>query len=211
MLRDISGYNIRISRQVKGMADPILDLIVDEGMPCPLLIISPPGMGKTTLLRDLARSYSYGWEGFKGVNVVIIDERSEIAGCHMGVPQLDVGPRTDVYDACPKLSGMMLAVRVMSPKILITDELGGADEAKAVVEAAKAGVCVVASCHAMDIDDLKTRPQISGLIKNRIFKRIIILGNSLGCGTIESVVDTTTGKNLISRPLKEGSVLDWTS
>ena len=107
-IRDITSFNIRIARQIPGAANLILPLLVEKGQVQSTLIISPPQCGKTTLIRDLARQISYGTKDLRGKKVCIVDERSEIAGCVNGVPQQDVGPRTDVMDGCPKAEGMMM-------------------------------------------------------------------------------------------------------
>ncbi|MGB9679448.1 MAG: stage III sporulation protein AA, partial [Thermoanaerobacteraceae bacterium] len=124
-MRNISGYNYRIMRELKGVSDNIISYIVKSPKEVKnTLIISPPQCGKTTLIRDIARNISNGieWLGFKGLNIGIIDERSEISACYNGVPQVDVGIRTDVLDGCPKSSGILMMIRSMSPKVIITDE-----------------------------------------------------------------------------------------
>ena len=124
------------------------------------LVISPPQAGKTTLLRDLARLISEGAGilGQAGKKVGIVDERSEIAGCFQGVPQLDIGTRTDVLDACPKAEGIMLMLRSLSPQVIVTDELGRAEDVQAIAEAVSAGVSVITSVHGSSLEEICQRP-----------------------------------------------------
>ena len=96
------------------------------------LIVSPPRCGKTTLLRDIIRQMSNGWGDISGVTVGVVDERSELAGCYQGIPQNDLGMRTDILDGCPKAEGMQMLIRSMSPVVVAVDELGKEEDFKAV-------------------------------------------------------------------------------
>ncbi|MGB9793224.1 MAG: stage III sporulation protein AA, partial [Thermacetogeniaceae bacterium] len=114
-LCEISSLNIRIARAVPGAAQKLLPFILDfrEKRPYHTLIVSPPGAGKTTILRDLVRSLSYGLPSLNlpGLSVGVVDERSELAACFQGIPQHDLGPRVDVLDCCPKALGMIMLLR----------------------------------------------------------------------------------------------------
>ncbi|MGE5552795.1 MAG: stage III sporulation protein AA [Betaproteobacteria bacterium] len=190
-LRDISGLNLRITREVPGAADLVLPKLVDgrAGL-LSALILSPPQAGKTTLLRDLCRQVSFGRPdlGHPGRKVVVVDERSEIAGCYGGIPQCDVGPRTDVLDACPKAEGIALALRAMSPEVIVTDELGRPEDVAAVREAVRCGVVVLASAHAGDLSGAERRPTLAPLLDGGCFARAVILSRRRGPGTLEAVV-----------------------
>jgi len=191
-IKDISSFNIRIARQKIGAADRILPFLFDgEERVHNTLIISPPQCGKTTLLRDIARQFSAGipMYHFSSKKVGIVDERSEIAGCVFGVPQNEVGPRTDVLDACPKAEGMMMMIRSMSPDLLIVDEVGRQEDASAIVEARNAGVSVIVTAHGSNMNDIAKRPSISSLIQQGIFTRFVILSRSQGVGTIDKILD----------------------
>ncbi|MDR0267053.1 stage III sporulation protein AA [Paenibacillus sp.] len=186
-IRDISGFNIRIAREVQGAANEILPYLYDdkERRMRHTLILSPPQHGKTTLLRDLARQISTSKSGIMPVNVAgmkvgIIDERSEIAGSLRGVPTFDVGPRTDVMDACPKAEGMMMMIRSMSPDVLIVDEIGREEDAEAVTEALYAGITVIASAHGSGPEELQNRPAMRRLIDHRMFEMYVLLHRSHG-------------------------------
>lgn len=198
LLRDVAGLNFRIAREVIGAAEPVLPRLIDLASESiyHTLVLSPPQGGKTTFVRDLARLVSYGrWPpGMslgKGLKVGIVDERSEIAACDKGVPTFDVGPRTDVLDGCPKAEGMLMMVRSLSPDVLVVDEIGGAEDAGAVEEAAHAGVRVVATAHAWGVVDAEKRPGLARLIAGRTFGRYVVLqkGRTAGAGDRAIVLD----------------------
>ncbi|UQZ32551.1 stage III sporulation protein AA [Paenibacillus sp. PK3_47] len=181
-LRDITGFNVRIAREMPGLADSILPYLVDRSKQRIMhtLILSPPQHGKTTLLRDLARQISSGSRSGRdgsrpGLKVGIVDERSEIAGSRRGIPAFDVGPRTDILDGCPKAEGMMMMIRSLSPDVLIADEIGRPEDAAAVTEALHAGITVVASAHGKEVAELARRPGLGGLMEHRMFERYVIL------------------------------------
>jgi stage III sporulation protein AA len=206
--RDLSGMNFRIARQVIGAADPLMPYLVDRTTrrPRSLLVVSSPALGKTTLLRDIARQLSSGVPamGGRGWKVGVVDERSEIAACCDGVPQNDVGPRSDVLDACPKAEGMAIMVRSMSPEVIVTDEIGIADDARAIEEARRSGVAVIASAHARDLEDAAARPVLRDIMASGVFDIVAVLGRSLGLGTIESVLCGLTGARLSPGPFRFG-------
>jgi stage III sporulation protein AA len=172
-LTDIASLCVRVARAAPGVADWLLPLLLPAGeAPCGALLFSAPGMGKTTLLRDAVRQLS----DLHGRRVGVVDERSEIAGCVRGVPRLDVGRRTDVLDACPKAAGMMLLLRGMAPQWLAVDEIGRAEDADALLEAARCGVPVLATAHAGDFGELLGRPTLRRLAEARAFRRYVELG-----------------------------------
>lgn len=197
-LKDISGLNIRIARQVAGCAERVISYIINGTSIYHTLIISPPNCGKTTMLRDIIRQISDGFpgHGFDGAKVGLVDERSEIAACFRGVPQNDIGIRTDVLDSCPKPQGITMLVRSMSPRVIATDELGTKRDVEAVEEALNAGVKIITTAHARDIDELKKKPIIGELLEQGLFERIVVLGNSNGPGTVKDVLDGKDFKSL---------------
>ncbi len=188
-IRDITSFNIRIAREKKGVAQKILPSLLEGGKVLNTLIISPPQCGKTTLLRDLARMISYGNEWASSRKVAIVDERSELAGCLHGVPQRDVGPRTDVLDACPKAVGMMMMIRSMSPDVLVVDEIGRSEDSEAIWEAIHAGVTVICSAHGASLADMTRRSTIAKLISQQVFARYVVLDRSQGVGTVQGIYD----------------------
>lgn len=193
-LKQVSGLNIRIAREVPGCAAALLPRLVRGGRLLSTLLISPPQAGKTTMLRDLVRLLSTGVPGvLKGCNVGLVDERSEVAGCFAGVPQRDVGPRTDVLDGCPKAEGTMLLIRAMSPAVVAVDEVGRPADADAIMEALHAGVAVLATAHGYNLEDVQRRPALAGLLGVGAFSRVVVLGRSRGPGTVEQVVELAGG------------------
>lgn len=204
-IRYIAGLNVRILKDLHGVADPIIPLLIDKKNKrvYHTLIISPPQCGKTTLLRDLVRQLSNGVVSQKlsGYKIGLVDERSEIAGCYEGVPQLDIGIRTDVLDACPKASGMMMLLRSMSPQVIVADEIGREEDVVAIGEVINGGVSLIATAHASNFEDLQKRPSLKILLNQNVFERLIVLGRSLGVGTLEEVIDLTSGTSLLSHPV----------
>lgn len=192
----IAGLNIRLSREVRGTARPLLARIVPRsGRPNSTLIVSPPGCGKTTILRDLVRLLSDGVPelGLPGFRVGLVDERSELAACYEGVPQRDVGLRTDVLDACPKAEGVFLLLRAMSPEVIAADEVGRSEDVAALQEAAGAGAAVLATAHASSLRELTARPMLQALVNSGVFRLVVVLSRRDGPGTIESVHDAGGG------------------
>ena len=157
-LVQLHGLSIRFAREVRGCASVLADRISQNGYIKSLLIVSRPGMGKTTCLRDLARELSD-----RGKNVAVADERGEIAALRNGVPALDVGEHTDVMDMCPKHIAIGRLVRAMSPDVIITDELGDARDAQAVLDARRSGVAVIASVHGDSIAGALARPAMCAM------------------------------------------------
>lgn len=209
-LRDISGFNVRIAKEIRGAADEILPHLLDrkEKRMKHTLIISPPQQGKTTLIRDLARQISSGIYGnshvkCSGMKVGIIDERSEIAGSIRGVPSFDVGPRTDVMDGCPKAEGMMMMIRSMSPEVLLVDEIGRPEDAEAITEALHAGISVIATAHGFSVDDLSQRPAMANLMVNQLFEVYVILNRTAGKLTYR-ILDRQQRSIQLSLPIQKG-------
>lgn len=202
LMKSISFINVRVAHQVKGCADPVLRFLYDrEGHFLNTLIISPPQSGKTTLLRDLIRQLSDGHalaEGNKwipGMNVGVVDERSELGACYQGIPQNDLGMRTDVLDCCPKTQGMMMLVRSMSPKVIAVDEIGSAEDVNAMEYAGNCGCGMAATVHGFGVGEIAEKPAVGRLIKSSFFKRLIVLDGKREPGHVEGVYDEK-GKRL---------------
>jgi stage III sporulation protein AA len=176
-MKSVSSLNIRIARAVRGAADPVMPLVAPGGGTLRnTLVVSPPGMGKTTMIRDIARQLSDGTQRQGGVRVAVIDERGEIGGCREGAATMDIGLRTDILDGCPKPQGLLWAVRSLAPRAVITDEIGTAEDAEALLEARNAGVAVVASVHAAAVREVFRRPSLAPLIREALFDLYILLG-----------------------------------
>ena len=163
--------NIRISHEIIGLADPVLPCLFEQGELKNTLIISPPGCGKTTLLRDLIRQVSDGTKERRGQQVAVVDERSEIAGSYQGIPQNQVGIRTDVLDACPKTEGMMLLMRSMTPQVIAVDEIGSEEDLAALQRIAVCGTRVLVTMHGYSMEDAKDKLGKS----EKLFGRFLLL------------------------------------
>lgn len=168
-IKNISSLNIRIAKEIKGCSDKILPYIKEEKF-FSSIIISPPNCGKTTLLRDIIRQISQN-----GENVAVIDERSEIGGVYMGNSQMDLGIRTDIFDRCPKNEGMENVLRSMSPDFIAIDEIGTEKDILALEKIFNSGVKVICTVHAENIEELKNKYKFEKLLKNKFFKRYIVL------------------------------------
>ena len=169
-LREPGGLCLRLCHARKGCGRLVYPYLWEKKHPDHTLILSPPGCGKTTLLRDLVRLLSEN-----GLDVGLVDERSEVAGCFMGVPQMDVGPNTDVLDACPKAVGMRMLLRSMSPQVIAVDELGGGEDIEALKGVIHAGVSILCTVHGGDLNDLNQREGLRKLVENGVFRRILVL------------------------------------
>lgn len=187
-MKHLNAMNIRISHQIKGAADKVLPYINGERMHN-VLILSPPGCGKTTLLRDLIRQLSEGEKGKAGYTIGVVDERSEIAGSFCGEVLNDLGPRTDILDGCPKETGMTMLLRSMNPQIIAVDEIGTYEDAQAVAQAVRSGCYIIATAHADNIGQLRGRRGIGRLIQDRVFERYVILNSRKKPGSIGQVLD----------------------
>ncbi len=178
-IKNFSSLNIRIAREVKGAAHRLLDYCFDKANKSlySTLIIAPPGGGKTTMLRDLARLCSSGLTeiNLPSYQVSVIDERSEIASSYSGQPQLDIGTNTDVLDSCPKSLGAMMMLRAMGPEILVVDELGSASDVEIIEECLNSGVTLFATAHASSFAELNKRPTLKDIIHSKVFKRVVLV------------------------------------
>lgn len=170
-VKNIKFLNIRVCHCIEGCSKIISEHLAEEGKVLNSLIISPPGLGKTTLLRDIIVYFS---NKITGTSISVIDERNEISGSYMGVPTIDMGPRTDVISGCSKEYGIRMAIRSMAPKIIAVDEIGGKNDLEALQYAAVSGVKILATIHGKNLKDAEEK---LGQAFNEIFdKKILITG-----------------------------------
>ena len=178
-LRPLSSAGLRIAREVRGAALPVLSQVCEGGRLQSTLILAPPGLGKTTLLRDLIRMVSDG-ENCQPHRVGLADERGEVAALWEGVPQLDVGSRTDILEGCPKAQALMLLLRAMSPQVLAVDEITAKGDLEALTAAVGCGVTLLATAHGTDRADLERRPLYRPLLEQKIFRRLVQIQRTEG-------------------------------
>lgn len=174
-IRDISSLAIRIPREREDIARPLLPRLLDQGGLKNTLILSPPGGGKTTLLRDLVRLVSDGSELAEPMRVSLVDERGEIAAMHRGIAQLAVGSHTDVLDACPKDLAISMLLRTMTPQVIALDEIAKESDVDALCAAANCGVVLLATAHASSSTEWESRPILKRLKTCGVFERVVVI------------------------------------
>ncbi len=183
-IKDISSLNIRRSKEIIGISNQYIQYILkDSKSVYNTLLVSPPKCGKTTLLRDIVRNLSS-----KGFKVGVVDERSEIAGMYEGIPQNNLGLRTDVLDGCPKEKGIIMMIRSMAPDVIVTDEIGKTEDVYAVECVKNAGIQLITTIHGSSYEDVM-HSNIKPLILQNVFERIIFLTNLPVTGHVQSIVN----------------------
>ncbi len=186
-MKFISFLNVRLSHQVRGCADSVLPYLYYQGKFVHTLILSPPRCGKTTLLRDLIRQISNGNPYGEGMTVGVVDERSELGACYQGVPQNDLGIRTDILDCCPKALGMMMLIRSMSPQVIAVDEIGSREDLEAMEYAMNCGCQMIASVHGRSLEEIRQKPVLKNMMEQKWFGRYIVLASQGKVGTVEGI------------------------
>jgi len=184
-LTDISHICIRVSREIKGSAEMLLPHILSGRRIYNTLIISPPGCGKTTILRDVARVL--GGEG-NFFRVGIADERGEIAPMRHGVPVYDTGIASFVMSRCKKKNAMEMMLRSMGPDVIITDEIGNRGDEDALFKTINCGVKIICTCHGWGVVDIMRREVLKTLIEKSVFERVIVLTDNPVPGTLKEII-----------------------
>lgn len=195
-MKYISFLNVRLSHQICGCGNPVLPYLYKNGEILHTLIISPPRCGKTTLLRDIIRQISNGTGLAPGMTVGVVDERSEIGACYQGIPQNDLGIRTDILDCCPKALGMMMLIRTMSPQVIAVDEIGSREDLDAIEYVINCGCRLIATVHGSSVEDVRSKPVLGRLLQEQIFGRYVVLKGGGRPGNVEQIYDLQ-GKGLM--------------
>ena len=173
-LRQISSLALRIAHEEPGLAAVVLDKLCEGERLNSTLLLSPPGMGKTTLLRDLIRALSDG-DGVPPMRVGVADERGELAAMCEEVPQFQIGSHTDVLDGCPKGQGLLMLLRGMNPQVMAADEITAPEDVAALEMAANCGVALLATAHGAGLEDLRRRPLYRRLLSLNVFQRLVVI------------------------------------
>ena len=178
-IKYITSINFRIAREIKNCSNKILNEVIDmeNNTIYNILIVSPPGKGKTTMLRDVIRRISNGIPeiNFKGRTCGVVDERGEIAAMYQGIPQNDIGIRTDVIENISKEQGIKMLIRSMAPEIIACDEIGTKEDIEAIKEAITSGVKGIFTMHGRTIEDIKNNKKINELVEAKQIEKVIFL------------------------------------
>ena len=189
-MKYISCINVRLAHEIQGCAEEVLPYIQTREQIMHTLIVSPPRCGKTTLLRDIIRQVSNGSPEHAGLTIGVIDERLEIGACYQGIPQNELGIRTDILDCCPKAQGMMMLIRTMSPQVIAVDEIGSREDLEAIEYVMNCGCKLVATVHGNSMEDIRQKPVLRKMVLEKWFERYVILNNRGKVGNIGEIYDS---------------------
>ena len=187
-IKNFSSINIRLPHQIFGCAYKIAKFIIDNDTKSihNTLILGSPATGKTTILRDLCNQI---YNNLKDCNILLLDERMEIASCVDGVPQLKVGGATDIISGGKKSYNIINGLRCMAPNVIAVDEIGSSEDVKAIEYAVNCGVSIIATIHSKNIYEISKKIELKNLINEKAFDRFVEISNLNGKGTIENIYD----------------------
>lgn len=192
----ITSMNIRIAHEMIDVSREVIPYCMQDNIPLNTLIISPPGLGKTTLLRDMTRVFGEKWK------VGVVDERGEIAGAYQGVPVLDCGKYTDVLTGIEKKKGIDILLRTMSPQLIVIDEIGVEEDAKGIEKASVCGCAILASAHGKSLEDLGRREELREILVQKHFDRYLVIKQIEQGSRVVDVFDQDGVKVCIGKPLR---------
>ena len=190
-VKHISSLCIRVPHAVKNCAYALVPYLFGLERPLSTLIVAPPGAGKTTMLRDLARQIG---QKYPHLNTLLLDERGELAACYQGEPQLDVGQNCDVITGGTKAFGFENGLRSLRPDVIITDEIATADDAAMLARAVRSGVVVIASVHAADMGEVRAKPDLGILVTQGVFDRYVVLRTGERAGEVVGIFNRGLGR-----------------
>ena len=183
-VKNLSSLCIRVPHEIKNCACAVLPYLFGLQRPVPTLLVAPPGAGKTTLLRDLARQIG---QNYPALNILLLDERGELAACYQGEKQLDVGQNCDVITGGTKAFGFENGIRSLRPDVVITDEIATAEDVAMLQRAVRSGVVVIASVHAADLGEVRAKPDLGVLVEQGVFERYVVLRTGEHAGEVVGV------------------------
>lgn len=187
-IKNITSLNIRFPHEVKNCSLNCYEYIVENGIVKNTLIISPPGAGKTTFLRDIIYQISKK----ENINILVVDERSEISGVYDGNFNLNIG-QVDVINNCSKIYGFENGIRSMNPDVIATDEINLTDDLQIIKNAITCGVKIIATIHADSINDIKEKFRLNNINATQMFERYILLSKKNKVGSLEGVYNENFG------------------
>lgn len=188
-VKQITSMNLRIARQIYGCAEKIFPYLFSHNEFLHTLLISPPGVGKTTFLRDIIRLISDGTHGFSGQNISVVDERSEIGNRTDTEYGFYLGKRTDLLDHCSKAHGMLMMLRTMNPRVIAVDEIGAKKDIRALQYIRNCGCRILMTAHGQNLQDILSRPVLGKYLKQFPFERYVVFSVGVSGERIAEIYD----------------------